>query len=129
MDATPIAPPEHNATNIDYAGRAHLAYTGPIIDIHAHVYQTRPTDPPTGPPGGTGPGASIAQAETMLDVAGEFRIVRTYSMCPPDDIPVLRERFGSAIGFNGTIQKKLDEPEDVAYRLLERYLELGVEII
>ena len=33
------------------------------------------------------------------------------------------------IGFNGPIAKKLEEPEDVAYRLLDRFLELGVEII
>src|SRR5438132_117175 len=126
---TPAAPPEHNVTGIDYGDRAHFTYSGPLIDIHAHVFQTRPGDPPSGPPLGTGPDASIAQAETMLDVAREFGIVRTYSMCPPDDIPVLRDRFGSAIGFNGTIQKKLDEPDDAAYRLLERYLEHGVEII
>ena len=37
---------------------------------------TRPGDPPTGPPLGTGPGASIEQAETMLDVAAEFGIIR-----------------------------------------------------
>ena len=38
-------------------------------------------------------------------------------------------RFGDRIGFNGPIQKKPDEPEEVAHRLVERYLELGVEII
>jgi predicted TIM-barrel fold metal-dependent hydrolase len=65
----------------------------------------------------------------MLEVACEFGVGRVYSMCLPDDIPPLRERFGSRIAFNGSIHKKLEEPEDVAYRLLDRFLELGVEII
>jgi hypothetical protein len=65
----------------------------------------------------------------MLDVAAEFGITRTYTMCPAEDIPVLRDAFGDRLGFNGPISKKLDEPEDVAYRLLDRYLEQGVEII
>lgn len=122
-------PPEHNVTEQNYADRRHFRCTGPIVDIHSHVYQTRPDDPTNGPPLGAGPAASIEQAQTMLDVAREFGIVRTYSMCPPEDMPVLRQRFGARIAFNGTIQKKLDEPDDVAYRLLDRYLELGVEII
>ncbi len=50
-------------------------------------------------------------------------------MCPADDIEPLRDRFGAEIGFNGPIAKKLDEPDDVAYRLLDRYLSLGVEMI
>jgi hypothetical protein len=65
----------------------------------------------------------------MLDVAQEFGIVRTYSMCPADDIEPLRQRFGDRIGFNGPIAKKLDESDDVAYRLLDRFLALGVEMI
>lgn len=128
--APPPAPPEHNVTGHDYAQRSHLRYAGPpIIDIHAHVMLTRPGDPPNGPPLGTGPDASIQQAELMLDVAREWGIERTYTMCLPDDIPALRERFGDQIGFNGTIQKKLEEPEEVSHRLVERYLDLGVEII
>ncbi len=123
------APPEYNVTGQDYTRREHFRYTGPIIDIHAHVFQTRPQDPVNGPPLGKGPGASLDQAATMLEVAREFGIVRTYSMCPPDDIPPLRERFGDQLGFNGSIVKKLDEPEDVAYRLLDRFLELGVEML
>src|SRR6516164_3694606 len=91
--------PEHNVTGQDYAERQHFRYTGPIIDIHAHVMVTRPGDPPTGPPLGTGPGASTDQAEMMMSVAEEFGIVRTYSMCPVDDIPTLRERFGNKLGF------------------------------
>src|SRR5262249_23509703 len=75
------------------------------------------------------PGASLGQAETMLQVAEEFGIAQTYSMCPPDDIGPLRERFGSRIGFNGPISKKLDEPEEAAYRPLDRFLEVGGSII
>lgn len=126
MNATAL--PEHNVTDIDFAVRRHFRYTGPLVDFHAHVFLTRPTDPKVGPPS-TGPGASIAQAETMLEVAREFGIVRTYTMCPPDDIPPLRERFGAELAYNGPIAKKLDEPDDVAYRLLDRYLELGVDLI
>src|SRR5262245_24400195 len=108
MDSTttPTAPPEHNVTGIDYADRQHLRYTGPLIDIHAHVMQTRPTDPKNGPPIGSGPGASIDQAALMFEVAEEFGIERIYSMCPADDIVPLRERFGSRIGFNASIIKK-----------------------
>jgi hypothetical protein len=65
----------------------------------------------------------------MLDVAAEFGIVRTYTMCLPDDIPALRERFGDRLGFNGPIAKKLDEPDDAAYRLLDRFVSLGVSMI
>src|SRR5262249_38967162 len=90
---------------------------------------TRPGDPKNGPPLGTGPGASLEQADAMLAVAREFDIACTYSMCPADDIAVLRERFGPQLGFNGSISKKLDEPDEAAYRLLDRFLELGVEMI
>jgi hypothetical protein len=129
---TPAAPslPEHNVTGIDYRERGHLHYVGPLIDIHAHVLQTRPDDPANGPPKGSGPGASLDQAEIMLEVAAEFGIERTYTMCFVDDIPPLRERFGDRLGFNGSIAKKsIDEPDEAAYRLLDRFLELGVEII
>ena len=51
-------------------------------------------------------------------------------MCPPEDIPALRQRFGERLRFNGPISKKtIDEPADVAYRLLDQYLEQGVDII
>jgi hypothetical protein len=122
-------PPEHNVTGVDFRDHSHFRYRGPLIDVHSHVMLTRPTDPPNGPPVGTGPGATSDQAATMLEVAGKYGIVRTYTMCLPDDIPVLRQRFGPLLGFNGSILKKADEPEDVAYRLLDRFLELGVEII
>jgi hypothetical protein len=128
--ATATEVPEHNVTGIDYGERRHFRYSGPpIIDFHAHVLQTRPTDPKNGPPAGKGPDASVAQAELMFDVAQEFGISKIYSMCYPDDIVPLRERFGTRIGFNGSIMKKLDEPEDAAYQLLDRFLQLGIEII
>ncbi|HEV3236470.1 MAG TPA: amidohydrolase family protein [Gemmataceae bacterium] len=121
--------PEHNKTGQDFGDQSHFHYAGPpIIDVHAHVFQTRPTDPKDGPPS-TGPGASTDQAEIMLQVAKEFHIGRIYSMCPADDMPVLRERFGDQLGFNGSIVKKLDEPDEVAYQLLDRYLELGVSML
>lgn len=130
MSTTAAAPVEHNVTGQDFADRRHLRYAGPpLIDIHSHVMLTRPTDPPNGPPVGSGPGASIQQAELMLEVAREFNIVRTYTMCMPDDIAPLRERFGKEIGFNGPISKKPEEPDDVAYALLDRYLAEGVEMI
>jgi hypothetical protein len=122
--------PEHNVTGIAYADRRHLRYPGTLLDVHSHVMVTRPDDPPSGPPPGAGPGASLDQAATMLEVAREFGIVKTYTMCLPDDIPLLRQRFGPSLGFNGSIHKKTaDAPDDEAYRLLDRFLELGVEII
>lgn len=125
-----MPPPEFNMTGHDYGQRGHLTYRGPIIDIHAHVLVTRPGDPPDRPPVGAGPGASIEQAETMLAVAAEFGIETTISMCHPNDIPELRQRFGNAIGFNGYLTKRtLDEPDETAYQTLDRYLELGVKII
>ena len=131
--AEPKAPheaPEHHVTGIDYSDRSHLRFAGPIIDVHAHVMVTRPDEPKTGPPVGTGPGASTEQAATMLDIGRSFGIVKTYSMCLPQDIPPLRERFGDALEFNGSIHKqKIDDPDDEAYRLLDQYLELGVKII
>ncbi len=122
---------EHNVTGIDYADRGHFRYAGPpIVDIHTHLMRTRPTDPPQGPPVGHGPGASLAQAETMVEVADEFGVGRIVTMCPVDDIAPLRERFGDRLGFNGSIAKKtIDEPDEEAYRLLDRFLEAGVEMI
>src|SRR5579864_8293822 len=129
MSVTTPEAPEHNVTGIDYSDRRHLRFTGPIIDVHAHVMVTRPDEPKAGPPVG-GTGGSTDQAATMLDLGRGFGIVKTYSMCLPDDIPPLRERFGNSIAFNGPISKhKIDDPDDDAYRLLDHYLELGVEII
>jgi hypothetical protein len=112
-------PPEHNITGLDYAARGHLRYAGPpLLDVHAHVMVTK-----------EGPDAGLVQAETMLAVAHEFGVERVWSMCPPEDILPLRERFGPRLGFNGPISKKPDEPDAAAYRLLDRFLELGVGVI
>jgi hypothetical protein len=126
MDTTnPTAPPEHNVTGLDYGQRHHLRYGGPpLIDAHAHVTRTRP-------PGAAdnAPADRLDQAEIMLAVAEEFGVSRIFSMCPPEDVPPLRERFGPRLGFNGPISKKLDEPDDAAYRLLDRFLEQGVSLL
>jgi hypothetical protein len=123
MSATTVL--EHNVTGIDYRDRRHFRYAGPpLIDIHAHVMRPRNFDKPDVVVEDT-----LDQARTMLTVAEEFGITRTYSMCPVDDIPLLRDAFGDRLGFNGPISKKLDEPDDAAYRLLDRFLEQGVEII
>jgi predicted TIM-barrel fold metal-dependent hydrolase len=129
MTPTPTAP-EHNVTGQDYSDHRHFRYTGPLIDVHAHVMLTRPSDPLTGPPVGSGPGASSEQAAAMLEAAAQFGVVKTYSMCLPDDIPVLRQRFGDRLGFNGSlVKKRIDEPDEEAYRLLERFLQLGVQML
>jgi predicted TIM-barrel fold metal-dependent hydrolase len=123
-------PPEYNVTGIDYADRRHLWYQGRIIDIHAHVMVTRPGDPASGPPLGAGPGASLEQAETMLDVGTEFGITQTVTMCPADDITPLRERFGDQLAFNAMIHKRSsDETDEQALANLEHFLELGIKIV
>ncbi len=115
---------EHNVTGQDFAERGHFRYAGPIIDAHAHVTRTRPADSKNDADW------SITQAETMLAVAQEYGVVQTYSMCLPEDIPALRQRFGNRLRFNGPIHKKtIDESDDEAYRLLDRFLEQGVDII
>ncbi|HVS37552.1 MAG TPA: amidohydrolase family protein [Gemmataceae bacterium] len=118
------APPEHNVTGQDFADRRHLHYAGPIIDVHSHVMRTRP------PESKDDAEWSVAQAETMLHVAAEFGVVQTYTMCPPEDIAPLRQRFGDRLRFNGPISKKaLDSPDDEAYQLLDRFLEADVDVI
>jgi predicted TIM-barrel fold metal-dependent hydrolase len=125
-----MPPPEHNVTGIDYSDRGHFRYHGRLIDIHAHVLQTRPDDPPNGPPKGTGPGASVEQAAIMLGVAEEFGIVQTVTMCFADDVGPLRQRFGDRIVVNGMINRnKLDEPDDEVFRRLDRFLEQGAVMI
>lgn len=125
-----MPPPEYNVTGHDYAQRGHFTYHGPLLDIHAHVMLTRPADPSSGPPLPKGPDSSIEQAEIILNVAQEFGIEKIVSMCYPDDIPPLRERFGHRLHFNGYVTKrKIDDPDDAAYKALDRYLELGVKII
>jgi predicted TIM-barrel fold metal-dependent hydrolase len=128
MAATP-PPPEYNVTGIDYTDQRHFRYAGlPLIDVHAHVMQTRPPDPKEGEPVPE-PTPALEQADTMLAVAAEFSVARIYSMCPPDDIPALRERFGPRLGFNASVTKMPQEPDDAAYRLLDRFVELGAEIV
>ena len=124
--STPPVPPEHNRTGVDFGDRAHSRYGGPpLLDIHAHVVRTRPEGAPAGEPP-----TSLAQAEAMLAVAEDFGVARVWSMCPPEDIPELRARFGSRLGFNGSIAKRAaDAPDDEPYRLLDRFLAQGVEII
>jgi hypothetical protein len=128
--ASPDSPPEYNVTGLDYGARAHFRYSGPpILDVHAHVMRARPPETADGQPGVPAAEPSLDQARTMLAVAEEFGIRRTYTMCPPEDIPPLREAFGDRLGFNGPIQKKLEEPDEAAYRLLDRFLEEGVALI
>jgi predicted TIM-barrel fold metal-dependent hydrolase len=119
-----MATPEYNMTGLDYAQRGHFRpEVPPLIDIHAHVTLTKAPASPADAPGDSD------QAAVMLDVAQEFGVRRIYSMCPPEDIPPLRARFGDRLGYNGSIVKKLEEPDDVAFRLLDRFLEQGIEII
>src|SRR5690348_13016792 len=119
------APPEHNVTGVDYGDRRHFRYAGPpLLDVHAHVTRTKP-DAKDAPPSEP----TLDQAATMLAVAEEFGVAGLWSMCPPEDIAPLRERFGRRLRFNGPISKKLDEPEDVAYRLLDRFLAAGVDLL
>jgi predicted TIM-barrel fold metal-dependent hydrolase len=127
MSAPPTdARPEHNVTGHDYAQRRHFRYAGPpIVDFHCHVMRTRPTDPPGGPPVMHGPGATTDQAALMLEVADEFHVGELLTMCPPDDVAPLRERFGDRLLVNASIMKKPDEPDDAAYWLLDRFLDLG----
>jgi predicted TIM-barrel fold metal-dependent hydrolase len=125
-----LKPPEYNVTGHDYSRREHLVYAGPLlIDIHSHVTMTAPSDKADGPAGGAGMAGSSDAAAMMLDVAAEFHIGRTYTMCPPQDIAPLRERFGRRLGFNGPISKKPDEPDEAAYRNLEQFLAEGIEIV
>ena len=113
------SPPDYNVTSLDFADREHFRYCGlPLIDIHAHVWFTR-----------EGSDAGLAQAEQFFDVAQEFHVERVWTMCPPEDIPPLRARFGARLGFNGLVNKKPGEPDDAAYRLLDRFLAHDVKII
>jgi predicted TIM-barrel fold metal-dependent hydrolase len=127
----PTTPPEYNVTGHDYGRREHFTYSGPpIIDIHTHVTMTSPEDKAAGPAGGWGAEGSTDSAEMMLDVAASFGIGLTVTMCPPQDIAPLRARLGDRLFFNGMIsKKKIDDPDDEAYRTLDRFLEAGVKIV
>lgn len=122
-------PPEYNVTGQDYGRREHFTYTGPIIDIHSHVTMTTPQEKPDGPAGGAGTTGSSEAAALMLNVAAEYGVQRVYTMCPPQDVAPLRERFGHRLGFNGPISKKPEEGEDAALRNLDQFLENGIEIV
>jgi predicted TIM-barrel fold metal-dependent hydrolase len=51
-------------------------------------------------------------------------------MCPADEIAPLRGRFGDRLGFNGMLnKKKLDDPDDEAYRTLDAFLAAGVDML
>jgi hypothetical protein len=122
--------PEYNVTGHDYSRREHFVYAGlPIIDIHAHVTMTSPEEKKEEPAGGAGAEGSLTAAALMLDAAADFGIGRTYSMCPPQDIAPLKERFGNRLGFNGPFSKKPDESDEVAFRNLDQFLAAGVEIV
>jgi len=123
-------PPESNVTRHDYARREHLRYSAtPILDFHTHVTMTALSDKPDGPAGGTGHEGTTAGAETMLALGREFGVTQTVTMCPVQDIAPLRAKFGDALLFNGMINKKLDEPDAVACKLLDDFLAAGVHII
>jgi hypothetical protein len=120
--AAASGPPEYNVTGQDYADRRHFRYTGPpLLDMHAHVTVEKPTEVVSK--------HEDDQADFMFEAAADFGVGRIVSMCPPEDIPPLRERFGDRLRFSGSISKKLDESEDVAYRLLDRFLEQGIRVI
>jgi predicted TIM-barrel fold metal-dependent hydrolase len=124
---TTTTTPEHNVTGVDFQDRRHFRYTGPpLFDVHAHVMRTRP---PEGREAEAHPADGFDQARTLLAVAEEFGVGRVWSMGPPEDVGPLRERFGRRLGFNGPVSKKPDEPDEAAYRLLDRFLEAGVDMI
>ncbi len=130
MANSTASPPEYNVTGIDYAERGHLCYAGPIIDFHAHVMVTRPGDPVNAPRLNDGPGASLDQAATIFDAGAEFGVEKIVTMCPPQDIEALRDRFGDQLVFNGMLNKKTPaETDDEAMRTLERFLELGIKLV
>jgi hypothetical protein len=123
-------PPEYNVTGHDYTQRGHLTYAGPpLIDAHAHVTMTQASDASAGPAGGAGASGSSAQAALLLDVAAEFGVTQVVTMCPPQDIAPLRERFGDRLLFNGMLNKKLDEPDDAAYQLLDQFLAADIRVL
>lgn len=123
-------PPESNVTGQDYTERSHfLKLPFPILDFHAHVTTTHESDKPEGPAGGHGATGTTEAAATMLRIGEEFGIVQTLTMCPAQDIPPLRERFGDKLRFNAMINKKPDEPEDAAYRNLDEFLKHGIDVV
>jgi hypothetical protein len=116
------APPEYNMTGHDYGERGHFQKdVPPLVDFHAHVTRTAPPKDSSATP-------ALDQAEQMLAVATEFGVEHIVTMCLPEDIAPLRERFGNRLTFSGSITKKaLDAPDDDAYRLLDQFLAAGVK--
>lgn len=126
----PAKAPESNVTGHDYSQRGHLRYRStPIIDFHTHVTMTAPADKPDGPAGGSGSQGTTAGAETMLAIGADYGITQTVTMCPVQDIAPLRAKFGDALLFNGMINKKPDESDDVAFELLDRFIAEKVVMI
>lgn len=124
------AKPESNVTGHDYSQRSHLRYTlTPIIDFHSHVTMTAPSDQKDGPAGGAGAAGTTAGAETMLAIGQQFGVKTTVTMCPVQDIAPLRAKFGDQLVFNGMINKKPDEADDVAYKLFDDFVAAGVKVI
>ncbi len=122
--------PEHNMTGHDYGRREYFTYVGPpIIDFHAHVTMTSLEDKAVGPAGGYGANGSSDAAAQMLEIGAEFGIEQTLSMCPAQDIAPLRARLGDRLLFNGMINKKLDEPDDAAFRNLDEFLAAGIKVV
>ena len=128
-DDTVTAAPEYNVSGADFADRRHFHYAGPpLTDLHAHVTLTRPpVAREERPPGEVG---SIEQAELMLAVARDFGVGQVWTMCAPEDIPPLRQRFGPLLRFIGPIARgKADESDDAVFRRLDRFLAEGVEVL
>ncbi|MFN4261435.1 MAG: amidohydrolase family protein [Gemmataceae bacterium] len=129
MTSTTTPPPEYNQTGIDLYDQTGFRYRGlALIDVHAHVTVTRPPaaeGQPTAPVE-----SNLEPAERMLDVAQQFGVRKIYSMCPVEDIGVLRERFGDLLAFNGSIAKsKIDEPDAAAYARLDNFLAAGITLL
>jgi hypothetical protein len=78
------APPEYNVTHQDYALREHFRRDiPPIIDIHAHVTQTRPPADKSSDKPAEKAEPTLDQAEQMLAVAAEFGVAHVVTMGPP----------------------------------------------
>ena len=114
--------PEYNLTDQDYSEHRPPVLSGAADRRFSFARHARL--PPEGKDATEGP---LDQATTMFAVAEEFGVGQICTMCPPEDIAPLRERFGDRIAFNGPIHKlKIDDPDDSVYRLLDRFLAAGV---
>lgn len=120
---------DHNTTGQDYSLRNHFRFTGPIFDFHAHVTTTSEAEKAEGPVGGHGDEGRTEAARLMLEVGREFGIVQTLTMCAANDIAPLRAALGDGLMYNAMLNKKLDEPDDVAFRSLDAFLEAGIVMV